>query len=222
MGCFFLSLWLAGSFLPAQQSATSQQQEVANAPASQPSLVDLAKAQQSSRKDPSEVRLIRNEDLASLKGARVSTGSAKKAGAKTGQEVDEKVLSDEAADKPAAEAEGLDLQFWTGAFNEARMTLQTAVNQRMVLELRMNNLRNSYFQTADGTTREKVEADISECWTQLEQAREDEKAALQAVEELRRQAAKAGLTPGQIRDLEGELPESKSSLEGVPQSIGNS
>ena len=48
----------------------------------------------------------------------------------------------------------------------------------MVLELRMNNLRNAYLQTADGTTRERIESELNQTYLEVGQAREDEKAAL--------------------------------------------
>ena len=149
-------------------------------------------------------------------GARVSTAVTPKPAAKATAE-------EEAAAEAGAEAvtkEGPeDTQFWMNAFQQAKAGLETAVNKRMVLELRMNNLRNTYLNTSDGTTREKIQQDLAQTYQELGQAREDEKAARDAIRELERQATRVGLKPGQIRDMVGELPEAKSIYEGVPESV---
>lgn len=182
-----------------------------------PTLAELARKEKE-RRTEKDVRVIRNEDLGALRKARVATGQTTRASAGSGEAGEE---ADEMAAEPDAEGEaGLDLTFWEGAFSQARTALVTAVNQKMVLELRMNSLRNAYFQQPDGVTRERIEGELAKTFTEVEQAREDEKAARQAIADLERQAARAGLTSGQIRDLVGQLPESKSMVEGVPEAGG--
>ncbi len=183
-----------------------------------PSLVDLAKQERERRAQSSEnVRVIRNEDLRSMRGGRVSTGIPPKPSASTTTQEPEKVEAGD-EEKETVKEGPEDTQFWAGAFQEAKTGLETAVNQRMVLELRMNNLRNAYLNTDDGTTREKIQGELAQTYQALGQAREDEKAAREAIQQLERQAARVGLTPGQIRDLVGELPGSQSIYEGVPES----
>lgn len=183
-----------------------------------PSLVDLARQERERREENTgPVRVIRNEDLQMMRGGRVSTGIPPKPAAGPSEE-------ETSEGEPAAEEEPIvkegpeDVQFWTNAFQEAKTALETAINQRMVLELRMNNLRNAYLNTDDGTTREKIQSELPQVYQALGQARENEKAAREAIRQLERQAGRVGLTPGQIRDLVGKLPESKSIYEGVPQS----
>ena len=182
-----------------------------------PSLAELAKQERERRaQNPAPVRVIQNGDLRSMGGARVSTAVTPKPAAKATAE-------EEAAGEAGAEAvtkEGPeDTQFWMNAFQQAKAGLETAVNKRMVLELRMNNLRNTYLNTSDGATREKIQQDLAQTYQELGQAREDEKAAREAIRELERQATRVGLKPGQIRDMVGELPEAKSIYEGVPESV---
>ncbi len=209
-------------FLGAQSEKTSPpeapKQEAVQQQKEQPSLLDLAKRERDRRTHSDEsVPVLRNEDLSRLKSARVVTSQAPRGKPGPGQEASEEVAEPATLGEEAAAAEVLDLDYWRAAFDEAKLGLQNAINRRMVLELRMNNLRNAYLQTADGSTRERIESELNQTYLEIGQAREDEKAALQVVQELDRQASKAGLTPGQIRDLVGELPESKSVFDGVPQ-----
>lgn len=182
-----------------------------------PSLAELARLERQRRAASTEkVQVIQNEDLRALRArARVSTGQS------TGALAPASVVIEEGAEVSEEAGQQPDMGFWSGVFQEARTGLETAVNQLMVLELRINNLRNAYFQATDGVTRERIEAQIAATHGELEQARENETAARQLVRDLERQAAQAGLTPGQIRDLVGALPEAKSIADGVPQAEEN-
>ncbi len=208
-------LWLSASGLAGPKQATSP----ASAPPATaeseraPSLAELARRQREQRGDR-EVRLIRNEDLGTLRRARVTTSQAVKAGPQPADTQEGPVVLEEGdGETPQSE---VDLKFWEAAFAEARTALETAVNQRMVLELRMNNLRNAFLQQADGTTRQHIEGEMAKTLQEVEQARQNEQAARQAVADLERQAARAGVPAGKIRELVGQLPESKSMFEGVP------
>ncbi|GAB4220474.1 MAG: hypothetical protein Kow001_02570 [Acidobacteriota bacterium] len=212
-------LWLTASGLAGPKQTASQ---TPNPPATAesergPSLAELARRQREQRGDK-PVRLIRNEDLRTLEKARVVTSQVAKTAAQPADTQEGPVVLEGAAEE-TAEA-GVDLKFWEGAFAEARTALETAVNQRMVLELRMNNLRNAFFQQADGTTRQHIEGEMAKTLQEIEQARQNEQAARQAVSDLERQAARAGIPAGKIRELVGELPESKSMFEGVPETGG--
>jgi hypothetical protein len=212
-------LWLSALGMAAPEQAASQ---TANPPATAeservPSLAELARRQREQRGDR-PVRLIRNEDLLTLQKARVVTSQAVKTAAQPADTQEGPVVL-EGASEETAEG-GVDLKFWESAFAEARTALETAVNQRMVLELRMNNLRNAFLQQADGTTRQHIEGEMAKTLREIEQARQNEQAARKAVSDLERQAARAGIPAGKIRELVGELPESKSMFEGVPDTGG--
>jgi triphosphoribosyl-dephospho-CoA synthetase len=185
-----------------------------------PSLAELARRERERRaQGGDDVRLIRNEDIRGLRGARVTTSVTRRQPTRTPAGLEEHV--DVGEEREGPEGEEVDLRFWAAAFQEARTNLHNAANRRMVLELRMNNLRNAFLQQPDGTTRERIEAEMAAVFQEVEQGREDEKAARQAIRDLENQATRAGLNPGQIRDLIGELPESSSIVEGVPQALEN-
>lgn len=177
-----------------------------------PSLAELAR-QERERRGDREVRVIRNEDLRSMRRARVVTGHEPLP--VVGPEGE-----DEASDGSVPAEGEPDLSEWEAAFSQARTDLQTVVNQRMVLELRMNNLRNAYFTNPDGVTRERIEVELAQTFSEVEQAREDERAARQAIADLEQQAVRAGIPAGRVRELVGKLPESKSVFEGVPEAGG--
>ncbi len=216
-------LLVAAPFIHARQGQSEkppdQKEQTEKTAKKEPSLVDLARQMRERRAEHTgPVRVIRNADLRSIGGARVSTGIPPKPAAKPaeGKAANE---AEAGAEEKAVTKEGPeDIQFWQQAFQEARTSLETAVNQRMILELRMNNLRNAYLNTDDGTTREKIQGELAQSYQALGQAREDETAARRAIQQLERQAARVGLRPGQIRDLVGKLPDSKSIYEGVPES----
>lgn len=225
LGFFWVALGAQDSSQQEQKSQSASEKEakpvVQKEEASPPSLFELARQSREKRSRSGEVRVIRNEDLQSLKGARVSVGKGSpRAGRSAGgdeEEVDVEV--DGSGDEEAGETGDFDLDFWRQAFQEARSRLETAVNRVMVLELRMNNAQNAYLQESDGSTREYLQSQLAETYEELVQAREDEKTARTQVEELQRQALKAGLTPGQVRKFTGDLPESSSVTEGLPQGM---
>lgn len=185
---------------------------------SRSALVELAKRERERRAALSGAgRVISNADLAELRKAHIIISQGSRSGPSAVNEVTEETVKEGAAEDEAAKESAPDLAFWHQAFQEAKTNLANAVNRTMVLELRLNNLRNAFLQTADGTTRERIEAEMAQTFEALTQAREDEKAARQALADLERQAAKAGVPPGVVREMIGNLPESGSSLEGVPQ-----
>jgi hypothetical protein len=206
-----LAVVLAGTpVLPGRGTGTAERE---------PSLAELARQERERRAQSVEdVRVIRNEDIRGFTRARVTTSATRRHPTRTPAGLEEHL---EVEAEPETVEEDVDLRFWASAFQEARTNLHNAVNRRMVLELRMNNLRNAYLQQADGATRERIEAEMAETFREVGQAREDERGALQAIRDLESQGARAGLTPGQIRDLVGELPESRSIVEGVPQALGS-
>jgi hypothetical protein len=177
-------------------------------PPKKPDLAELARKERERRsKSSSEVRLITNEDLATMKSARVVTGRAP---VKATSADDEKVPEDSDKEKVEDVPAGPDMDFWKAAFSEAKTNLQNAINNKLVLELRINNLRNSFYREEDGATREMIQGQVESGYSELDELRKLEQDARKALLALQTEAAKAGLLPGEIRDLVGEIPESKS------------
>ncbi len=195
----FLSL---PSFLLAQESE----------PKKEPSLVELAQKEREKRQAATEpVRLITNADLRDMRGARVVTTKSSRSSRGRRQAVTESPEGSEGTETD--ELDPSTLEYWEPAFREAVENLKYAANASLVMELRINNVRNAYFVEEDGVRRQAIHAEIAKSVEQLIQSREEEKEAREAVAELRRDAAKAGLAPGEIRELTGKLPEHKSIID---------
>lgn len=180
---------LGGSFLMAQEEK---------------SLAELARLEKARRNAlAKESRVITNADLTKMTRARIITSSSVRLS-----------LSTEAEGGGDAEADGVSEQAgkdepnWNALFAEARANLQTAVNQVLVLELRVNNLRNSFLNESDGSTRAMYEAQLAEARDEIAAARQREETARAVLSSLVSEATAAGLPPGDVRELTGEIPSS--------------
>ncbi len=187
----------------------------------QPSLVELARQARERREKARAARVITNADLSSLR-SNVSTGSAP-------APATPEAVTEGAAAAAEGEQEGLptgdpgqltpeELDQWRQAFNEARLKLQNAVAEGLVLQLRMNNLNNAFLRQADGATQERVQAQLQQTMQAIEKNRDAQRDARRAIEELQREARSAGLTSKQISDLTGTLPEPNPEIL-TPESI---
>ncbi len=169
----------------------------------QPSLADLARqSRQRTANAEKPARSFTNADLARLKGANVSTSSS--------PATEPQAKPDEATGEPDdAKPEGLspeELEKWKKAFDEARVNLQNTVNEALVLQLRMNNLRNAFLRQSDGVTQQRVQSQLQETFDQIEKNQRDRRDARAAVEKLQREARDAGLSRSQIEEFTGQLP----------------
>lgn len=218
---------LAGTSLFAQDPQNAQEEEEKKVEASSktqtehsskdPSLVELARQSREEReKSGDEVRVITNKDLFQMRSSRVTTSKAppreKTAGGEGGS-------GDESEEEAVEEGEptGPDMEEWTQAFREARANLQGAVNQTLVLELRLNNLRNAYFRQDDGSTAEMLQSQLAKTNEELQNARRSEEEARGTLEQLEREALAAGLSPGEVRSLKGEIKKSSSIVDLTPE-----
>lgn len=176
-----------------------------------PTLAELAKREQERRaQQGTEGRIITNADLKQIRSARVVTSETRPAEAKTD---DVQAVSSGEEGSDGKEDPAKVLAEWQKRFQEARGRLQTAVNQVLVLQLKMNELRNSFLNEPDGARREQTNAAIAATFEEVQQQRKEESAARQAITELQQEAVEAGLLPGQIREMTGVLPVSKSVVE---------
>lgn len=188
-----------------------------------PSLAELAKrTRQKRQQSQGQTRVITNADLQSLR-ANVTTGSKPAApepsDAEAAEGASEGTDTEGLPTAPPGELTEEDLEQWRAAFNEARTNLQNAVSEGLVLQLRMNNLRNSYLRQADGSTQERIQAQLSQTLEAIEQNRQQQETARRAIERLQQDARQAGLTPVQITELTGQLPEPNPEIVS-PETIG--
>lgn len=103
---------------------------------------------------------------------------------------------------PEAGEEGEeDERSWEERFGEAKLDLQTAENRVQVLLLQMEYLRDQWLSADNGVTQQRVRQQLEETQEGLEIGRQEVDAARAAYEELQVEAEKAGLLPGELRDL---------------------
>ena len=185
-----------------------------------PSLVDLAKKSRQQSEQNKQSLVITNADLRFLKNSKVGTSQNPSRGTKVEAEGGEDKTIEESesntldpeSNEPNTDTD-IDLAKWTAAFNQATMDIKTAVNARMVIELRLNHLQNAYYRETDGARRGFWEQEIVKATTEIHQAKETEQTANSALRDLQKEALKEGLLPGQIRKLTGQLPEAKSIVD---------
>lgn len=172
-------------------------------PQEEPSLLELARKERERRAQTKKVPVITNATLRDMKG-RVSTSEALEPATESEPEAVEQEEPEESPEK--------DMASWRADFGEARLFYSNAVNRSMVLELKINDLRNSYFREDDGATQGLIQQQIQEADQQLQSARQETQTAREEVQRLQNEARDAGLDPGTVRDLTGELQEPASVL----------
>lgn len=198
-----------------------------------PSLAQLAKQTRAKRANSAKpTRTITNADLPSL-DAKLSQGSfpeeSQPAEASTEKAEDPENPDAEPAedavteDDPFAVNDAFDESLsgevldetdltpeqsaaWQDAFREARLQYQNAVNEALVLQLRVNNLENSYFAQSDGSLQERLGSDLDQTMKAITTNKQSQSEAKAALEALRANAAAAGLSKKQIDKMVGKLP----------------
>ncbi|MDA2926096.1 hypothetical protein MYX78_02490 [Acidobacteria bacterium AH-259-G07] len=174
----------------------------------EPSLAELARRERERRANiKKEVPVITNATLKKLKGL-VSVSEAPAAPSQ-GETEAEAETEAETETEPEETAEK-DLASRKAEFDEARMNLKNAVNRSMVLQLKINDLRNAYFREDDGTTQARIQQQLQETLQEIESNKQEVQAAREALQKLENEARKEGLQPGTIRELVGELPKEET------------
>ena len=167
-----------------------------------PSLAELARRERERRAGLKEVPVITNAHLGRAAGGLVSTAAG--TGAETGAKEGEEGAEAEAADSENAESE----TDWEGEFGEARLNLKNAVNRDLVLQLKMNDLRNEYLGGSNNKAR--VQQQLLETQQEIEKNSKDVKTARKAIDSLQGDAQEKGVSDDQITDMVGELPKDTS------------
>jgi len=201
-----LLLTVPGTLLAqeAQEKPASKSQAVAKSP----SLAELARAARERRQhSENTVRTITNADLPRLK-ANVTTSTAPSVAAQPGEGDQVDGQPDATAENGSAdELSPEELQKWKEAFDEARLNLRNAVSEGLVLQLRMNNLRNAFLRQSDGATQERIQGQLQETLDSMGRNRKAQNDARTAISRLQSDARAAGLSQAKIRELTGVLPE---------------
>lgn len=184
---------------------------------SKKSLAELAEETRNKKNYSGKVRVITNSDLKHLT-ANVSTG---------GRTEPVNASPDHPANAPGEESGPSDptlsaeeLQELKADFDDARAELKMAVNEGLVLQLRMNQVRNAYLNRSDGAMQQRLQALMAETDQRIEGNRQAQEAAREAVKKLQEKARKAGLTSREIEELTGKLPEASVEI-GTPESGPN-
>jgi len=94
---------------------------------------------------------------------------------------------------------------------DSRRRVETLSNSYMVLELRLNNIRNMLFQESDPLRLQMLQKEADQVTENLMEVRAQEAEARRELESLKREALKAGLLPGEINSIVGNLPATSSS-----------
>jgi hypothetical protein len=192
----------------------------------EPSLVDLSKqARERKAKTEKPARLITNADLTRYQNAPVSISKSDET-EEEAAEGDNKDKEKEQKTVEGAEGEGQpeakvkDMAFWTSAFEEARLNYKNAVNRGLVLQLRLNNLVNSFYREDDGTTQGMLQQQMETTREEIEKNKTEIAEARKVIDRLQREARDAGLEESTIIELVGQLPD-PASIEGVPAPAEN-
>ncbi len=191
----------------------------------QPSLADLSKeARERKAKTEKPARLITNADLARYQNAPVSISKSDEAeeegdAAKADNKGKDQKTGEGAEGEGQPEAKVKDMAFWTSAFEEARMNYKNAVNRGLVLQLKLNNLLNSFYREDDGSTQDLLQQQMEATRQELEKNKTEVAEAQKIIDRLQKEAQDAGLEHAAIVDMIGELPD-PASLEALPASAG--
>ncbi|HEY2931052.1 MAG TPA: hypothetical protein VGK99_04845 [Acidobacteriota bacterium] len=162
------------------------------------SVAELAKKDREKReKEGKVIRVIRNEDLKNIQGAKVTHSS-------TAAPRTEAVVAGPGAPAPSdtvapPEAGSLDENYWRAAFRDARLKLQLAQNRGLVLELKINDLRNRFFTESDGSTRNLIEQEMNKGREDLEANKLEIKKAEEELAKLEEAAKKVNVPAGWMR-----------------------
>lgn len=167
----------------------------------QPTLVEAArKAREARLQQAAPVRVITNQDLEGLTRAHVSRSAPRVRPSSAMPTPPPGAL-------PAEESspEGLDLEAWETRFQEMRLDLKNAVHENLVLQLKLNNLRNAFFREDDGTTQGMIQGQLEQTLQQLRANQQQIEEWRKALELLKKKAQVAGVPAGKIRDWTQEI-----------------
>jgi len=178
-----------------------------------PSLAELAEQEAERRNRLAEKGpVITNIDLARIVGEmRASDASATIAEVEPDRGPDESPAGGENPEPSEPDEQELLMDEIRQDLLEARQEVVTASNSYMVLELRINNLRNQLYQEADPQRQQLLQKELAISTDEIREARSVEADARRQLDEMMSEALRAGMLPGEIREVVGEIPVTRSS-----------
>ena len=178
------------------------------AQSNEPSLADLSKqARERKAKIQKPARLITNADLKNFQNAPVSMS---KAAEETKPADETKAAEGKGPATPEADAAAKLLAEFKAKFQSAVMDYKNAVNKGLVLQLRLNNMTNSFYAQTDDAARARFGAEIDQTTKEIENNKQEIATAEKAIEDLKIEARAAGIEEGDIVAMVGELPKPTS------------
>ena len=171
----------------------------------EPSLAELARSERERRAQLKVIPILTNSDLRKARGF-VSTSVDPES--EVAEVEEEAEASSEAEETPASTE--IDPAVWESKFGEARLNLKNAVNRDLVLQLKMNELRNSYLRQDNGVTQARIQQQLLETQQEIERNSQAVRASRSAVDTLRNEAQAEGVSTETLQSLVGELPEDTS------------
>jgi hypothetical protein len=174
----------------------------------EPTLAELSKqARERKAKIQKPARLITNADLKNFQNAPVSISKAAEEPKPAEETQAETAKPPSSSD---ADAYAKLLAEWGPKFQSAVMDYKNAVNKGLVLQLRLNNMTNSFYAQTDDAARAKFGAEIDQTTKEIENNKQEVAAAEKALDALKLEARAAGVEEGDIAAMVGELPKPSS------------
>ncbi|MBI4456590.1 MAG: hypothetical protein HY644_11915 [Acidobacteria bacterium] len=162
------------------------------------SLGELARKERERREKAGKAsRVIRNEDIKNIGNGKVTVTSPPPA---TEEPAAGEVPSMPPAAMPVAAPPLQDENYWRSAFKEARLDLKLAQNRGLVLELKVNELRNRFFTESDGSTRTLIEQELNKTLADLQTNQAEITKAEESLKKLEEAARKANVPPAWMRE----------------------
>lgn len=177
------------------------------AQSNEPSLAELSKqSRERKAKVQKPARLITNADLKNFQNAPVSMSKT----AEEPKPADQSTPEVKVPGTAEAAAPAKDLGEWKKKFQEAVVDYKNAVNKGLVLQLRLNNMTNSFYAQTDDAARSRFGAEIEQTNKEIEGNKEEVAAAEKVIEDLKVEARAAGLEEADINAMVGQLPKPSS------------
>ena len=192
--------------LAQEPEEVSEATEVFEEASEEISLAEFARRERARRSSIGQPdRVITNANISEIRGLVSTSAAPPTSGAMGGEMIDGEAEGEGESAEGTEEESGPDLGMWQSAFADAVRELESAINLGLVLELRMVDLNNSYF-TATGPAKGEIQQQLQATREETQANQRQVQAARQALSALESEAAIAGVPPGTIREMIGDLP----------------
>jgi len=155
--------------------------------------------------------VITNIELTRMVGAMRSSAEASIKEVEPGEEGDSPSAGLGGVPETGLDEKEARLDEFTNTLAEARQEVETLSNSYMVLELRINSLRNRLYQEADPQRQQMLQKELDAATTDIGRIRTEESEARSNLNRLMSEARRAGMLPGEVNEIVGKIPETKSS-----------